>query len=83
MVTEFARDKAKLSQRSIYDERYSVGLYDRRSAVRVLTAERDALDKAMKQLSLARTLSASAFSISPTARAVSSTIGSRVAPVRT
>ena len=49
MVTEFARDKAKLSQRSIYDERYSVGLYDRRSAVRVLTAERDALDKAMKQ----------------------------------
>ena len=52
MVTEFARDKAKLSQRSIYDERYSVGLYDRRSAVCVLTAERDALNKAMKRAAI-------------------------------
>ena len=47
MVTEPARDNVNLSQRSIYDERYAAGLYDTRSAVRVLTAERDALRKAM------------------------------------
>ena len=36
-----------VSQRSIYDERYKAGLYDQRSAVRVLTAEREALRRAM------------------------------------
>lgn len=36
-----------LSQRSIYDVRYTAGLYDHRSAVRVLTAEREALTKAV------------------------------------
>ena len=35
------------SQRSIYDERYQTGLYDQRSVVRVLTAEREALSEAM------------------------------------
>jgi hypothetical protein len=33
-----------MPQRAIYDERYLVGLYDRRSKVPVLTAERDALN---------------------------------------
>ncbi|MGH3295978.1 MAG: hypothetical protein ACRDP7_29685 [Trebonia sp.] len=47
MVTESARNNANLSQRSIYDERYSVGLYDTRSAVPVLTAERVALSNAI------------------------------------
>ena len=43
MVTQPACNNEGISQRSIYDERYSVGLYDIRSAVPVLTAERDAL----------------------------------------
>ena len=47
MVTESARNNANLSQRSIYDERYSVGLYDTRSAVPVLTTERVALSNAI------------------------------------
>jgi hypothetical protein len=38
---------AYVSQRSIYDQRYEAGHYDRRSAVRVLTAEREALRQAM------------------------------------
>jgi SAM-dependent methyltransferase len=38
---------AYVSQRSIYDERYQAGHYDQRSAVRVLTAEREALRHAM------------------------------------
>jgi hypothetical protein len=47
VVTESTTKNAYISQRSIYDERYEAGHYDRRSAVRVLTAERDALNKAM------------------------------------
>jgi hypothetical protein len=38
---------ASVTQRSIYDQRYEAGHYDRRSAVRVLTAEREALRHAM------------------------------------
>lgn len=48
VVTESARNSANLSQRSIYDERYSFGLYEDRS-VPVLTAERDALSNAMRR----------------------------------
>jgi hypothetical protein len=47
VVTESARNNANLSQRSIYDERYLAGLYDIRSAVPVLTAERAALSNAI------------------------------------
>ncbi len=47
MVTELTFKNAYASQRSIYDERYEVGHYDRRSAVRVLRAERDALRRAI------------------------------------
>ena len=47
MVNESTTKNAYISQRSIYDERYEAGHYDRRSAVRVLTAERDALHGAM------------------------------------
>jgi hypothetical protein len=50
MVTQFVRDNANLSQRSIYDERYSAGLYDRSAPV--LTAERDALHMAMQRASI-------------------------------
>ena len=42
-------DNAYLSQRAIYDERYKAGDYDRRSAVRVLTAEREALSRAVER----------------------------------
>ena len=38
---------AHASQRSIYDQRYAAGHYDQRSAVRVLTAEREALREAV------------------------------------
>lgn len=48
MVTESACNSANLSQRSIYDVRYSFGLYEDRS-VPVLTAERDALSNAMQR----------------------------------
>jgi hypothetical protein len=44
-----ASKNAGLSQRSIYDERYSVGLYDKRSAVHVLTAERATLRRAVER----------------------------------
>jgi hypothetical protein len=47
MVFESTTKNPYISQRSIYDERYEAGHYDRRSAVRVLTAERDALHQAM------------------------------------
>jgi hypothetical protein len=50
VVTESAGNDANLSQRSIYDERYSVGLYDIRSAVPVLTAERDAMHGAVRRV---------------------------------
>jgi hypothetical protein len=43
VVTEAAWNNEEMPQRAIYDERYSAGLYDRRPAVRVLTAERHAL----------------------------------------
>ena len=47
MVTRSAPNQAYVSQRSIYDERYEAGRYDDRSAVPVLTAEREALRAAM------------------------------------
>ena len=47
MATGFTIKNTYVSQRSIYDERYEVGQYDHRSAVRVLTAEREALSEAM------------------------------------
>ena len=50
MVTEFTFRNAYATQRSIYDERYQVGHYDQRSAVRVLTAEREALSEAMDRV---------------------------------
>jgi hypothetical protein len=46
MVTELRFNNAYASQREIYDERYQAGLYDRRSPVRVLAAERQALCRA-------------------------------------
>jgi len=47
LVTRSTRNHVYVSQRSIYDERYKAGQYDRRSAVPVLTAEREALRAAM------------------------------------
>ena len=47
MVTKLTIKNAYVSQRAIYDERYEAGHYDRRSAVRVLTAEREALRHAV------------------------------------
>lgn len=49
MSAESTRHNAYLSQRAIYDERYKAGEYDRRSAVRVLTAEREALSGAAER----------------------------------
>src|SRR3984885_2564018 len=49
MTTDLAVKDAYPSQRSIYDERYEVGRYDHRSAVRVLTAERNALNRAVER----------------------------------
>lgn len=49
MVTQFVRDNASLSQRSIYDIRYSFGLYESRP-VPVLTAERAALSCAIQRV---------------------------------
>jgi hypothetical protein len=49
MVTEITGKNAYASQRSIYDERYAAGRYDHRSAVRVLTAERNALNGAVQR----------------------------------
>ena len=60
MVTELSVRNAYLSQRAIYDERYKVGHYDHRSAVRVLRAEREALrhamDRALKSNRRVRTI---------------------------
>jgi hypothetical protein len=50
VVTESAGNDTNLSQRSIYDVRYSVGSYDEsRSAVPVLTAEREAMRGAVRR----------------------------------
>ena len=61
MSTASARGTAYVPQRSIYDERYEAGQYDHRSAVRVLTAEwealNDALDRALKSNPDAETVS--------------------------
>lgn len=61
MTTDLAVKNAYPSQRSIYDERYEVGRYDHRSAVRVLTAELNALnravERAIKSNPVARTIS--------------------------
>jgi hypothetical protein len=42
--------QSPLSQRAIYDARYRAGGYDRRSAVRVLTAEAEALRQAARRV---------------------------------
>lgn len=47
MGTDITLNNAYLSQRAIYDERYTAGQYDRRSAIHVLAAERDALAEAV------------------------------------
>jgi hypothetical protein len=49
MTTDLVVKNAYASQRSIYDKRYEVGQYDHRSAVRVLTAEWNALNGAVKR----------------------------------
>jgi hypothetical protein len=49
MVTELGFNNAYVSQRAIYDERYQAGRYDRRSHVRVLAAEREALRRAVER----------------------------------
>lgn len=49
MVTTLPFRNAYVSQRSIYDERYEIGRYDRRSAVHVLKAEREALRRAVNR----------------------------------
>lgn len=49
MTADLAVKNAYASQRSIYDERYEAGQYDHRSAVRVLTAERNALNGAVER----------------------------------
>lgn len=49
MPTEPVVGNAYLSQRTVYDKRYSAGFYDLRSAVHVLTAERDALAEALNR----------------------------------
>jgi hypothetical protein len=61
MTTDFAVKNPYASQRSIYDQRYEVGWYDHRSAVRVLTAEWNALnvavERALKSNPAAQTIS--------------------------
>jgi hypothetical protein len=49
MTTDLVVKNKYESQRSIYDKRYEVGQYDQRSAVRVLTAERNALNRAVER----------------------------------
>jgi hypothetical protein len=49
MTTDLAVKNTYASQRSIYDKRYEVGRYDHRSAVRVLTAEWNALNGAVER----------------------------------
>lgn len=81
MVTELTFKNAYVSQRAIYDARYEVGHYDRRSAVRVLTAEREALrhavDRALKSNPRARTISLFDFGYG-TGRVTNEFIGSYV-----
>jgi len=61
MTTDLAVKNTYASQRSIYDKRYEVGRYDHRSAVRVLTAEWNALtgavERALTSNPAARTIS--------------------------
>jgi hypothetical protein len=47
MSTDSILSKAYLAQRVIYDKRYTAGRYDHRSAIHVLTAEREALAEAV------------------------------------
>ena len=49
MTTEPVVNNAYLPQRTVYDERYDAGYYDLRSAIHVLTAERDALAEALNR----------------------------------
>jgi hypothetical protein len=81
MVTALAFRNAYISQRAIYDERYEVGRYDRRSAVRVLTAERQALRHAANRalMSNLRTRTISLFDFGyGTGRVTNEFIGSHV-----
>jgi hypothetical protein len=61
MTTDLVVNNTYASQRSIYDKRYEVGQYDSRSAVRVLTAEWNALNGAVER----------ALESNPAARAIS------------
>jgi hypothetical protein len=47
MGTGAILDNTRLPQRAIYDKRYTAGQYDHRSAIHVLTAEREALAEAV------------------------------------
>jgi hypothetical protein len=49
MATNPELNNAYLPQRSIYDQRYKVGWYDHRSAVHVLTAERESISEALNR----------------------------------
>lgn len=49
MTIEPVVNNAYLPQRTVYDKRYSAGFYDLRSAIHVLTAERDALAEALNR----------------------------------
>lgn len=60
MGTDIILNNTHLPQRTIYDERYTTGQYDHRSAIRVLTAEREALaeavDRALRSNEAAKTV---------------------------
>jgi SAM-dependent methyltransferase len=81
MVTELTFRNGYASQRAIYDERYEDGRYDRRSAVHVLTAERQALrhatNRALKSKPRTRTISLFDFGYG-TGRVTNEFIGSYV-----
>jgi hypothetical protein len=81
MVTALTFRNAYVSQRAIYDERYEVGRYDRRSAVHVLKAERQALrhaaNRALKSNPSTRTISLFDFGYG-TGRVTNEFIGSYV-----
>ena len=81
MVTALTFRNAYVSQRAIYDERYEVGRYDRRSAVHVLTAERQALrhaaNRTLKSNPSTRTISLFDFGYG-TGRVTNEFIGSHV-----
>jgi hypothetical protein len=81
MITELTLRNAYVSQRAIYDERYEVGRYDRRSAVHVLMAERQALrhavNRALKSNPRTRTISLFDFGYG-TGRVTNEFIGSYV-----